>query len=160
MGTLRMATARLTAQAVDAQAANGLRAASSLSFGLAVSLISLVGGPAFIAFATTSGPVRDTTRICLLLAALAPLAAAPFAYGGIYIGATWTRVMRNLMLCARTAYGAVPGLNQALGLGNAGPWLAFVAFLGARGLGQAIAFPALARGTFSDDVLPESQPAT
>ena len=59
--------------------------------------------------------------------------------------------MRDLMLLALLAYGAVLGLVQALGLGNTGLWLAFVAFLGARGLGQALAYPGLTRRTFSDD---------
>ncbi|MHB2206783.1 MATE family efflux transporter [Methylobacterium sp. CM6257] len=156
----------LCGQAVGARDAEAFRSACSLclrwclGFGLAVSLISIVGGPGFIDFVTTSGPVRETARAYLLLAALAPLAAAaPFAYDGIYIGATWTRAMRNLMLRALAAYGVILGLVQAFGLGNAGLWLAFVAFLGARGLGQAVAFPALARGTFSDAALPEAQPA-
>jgi multidrug resistance protein, MATE family len=61
--------------------------------------------------------------------------------------------MRNLMLCALAAYGATLATVQSLGLGNAGLWIAFVAFLGARGLGQAIAFPALARRTFTDRTL-------
>ncbi|MDP4002531.1 MATE family efflux transporter [Methylobacterium sp. NEAU K] len=156
----------LCGQAVGARDAVAFRTASSLSvrwclgFGIGVSLLSLAGGRGFIDFVTTSGPVRETARAYLLLAALAPLAAAaPFAYDGIYIGATWTRAMRNLMLFALAAYCAVLGLVQALGLGNTGLWLAFVTFLGARGLGQGIAYPGLARRTFRHPVPAPAQPA-
>ncbi|MBP1179123.1 MATE family efflux transporter [Methylobacterium sp. PvR107] len=147
----------LCGQAVGARDAAAFRGAASLclrwclGFGLAVSLLSLAGGHGFIDFVTTSGPVRETARAYLLFAALAPLAAAaPFAFDGIYIGATWTRAMRDLMLCALAAYCAMLAIVQVLGLGNTGLWLAFVVFLGARGLGQAIAFPALARRTFGE----------
>ncbi|MCJ2071824.1 MATE family efflux transporter [Methylobacterium sp. J-030] len=146
----------LCGRAVGARDADAFRTAASLSlrwclgFGLGVSLLAFAGGQTFIDFVTTNGPVRETARAYLILAALAPLAAAaPFAYDGIYIGATWTRAMRNLMLCALAAYAAALALVQALDLGNLGLWLAFVAFLGARGLGQALAYPALARATFA-----------
>ena len=57
-----------------------------------MSLLALVGGHAFIDFVTTSEPVRAVARRYLPLAAAAPFVAAlPFAYDGIYIGATWTR---------------------------------------------------------------------
>ncbi|MCJ2065443.1 MATE family efflux transporter [Methylobacterium sp. J-088] len=149
----------LCGRAVGARDEEAFRASAALSlrwclgFGLGVSLLSLVGGPAFIDFVTTNAPVRETARAYLLLAALAPLAAAaPFAYDGIYIGATWTRAMRNLMLCALAVYVATLALVQALGLGNFGLWLAFVAFLGARGFGQAVAYSALARATFTSGI--------
>lgn len=145
----------LCGQSVGARDASGFRAAASLSlrwclgFGLAVSLLALMGGASFIDFVTTNGPVREAARSYLPLAALAPLAAAAaFAYDGIYVGATWTRAMRNLMLLALAAFGLALGAVQGLGLGNAGLWIAFVIFLAARGLGQALAYPRLARRTF------------
>ncbi len=146
----------LCGRAVGARDADAFHTGASLSlrwclgFGLGVSLLSLAGGHAFIDVVTTNGPVRDTARAYLILAALAPLAAAaPFAYDGIYIGATWTRAMRNLMLGALAVFIAALTLVQAFDLGNLGLWLAFVIFLGARGLGQALAYPALARTTFT-----------
>ncbi|WP_446721485.1 MATE family efflux transporter [Methylobacterium sp. DCY52] len=146
----------LCGRAVGARDADAFRTAASLSlrwclgFGLGVSLLAFAGGHVFIDFVTTNGPVREAARAYLVLAALAPLAAAaPFAYDGIYIGATWTRAMRNLMLCALAVYVAALAGVQVFGLGNAGLWLAFVVFLGARGIGQAIAYPALARATFT-----------
>ncbi|MFK5599627.1 MATE family efflux transporter [Methylobacterium sp. HMF5984] len=144
----------LCGQAVGGRDAGGFRKASALSlgwclgFGLGVSLLALVGGHAFIDFVTTSEPVRAVARRYLPLAAAPFVAALPFAYDGIYIGATWTRAMRNLMLAALAAYCAALVLVQGLNLGNAGLWLAFLAFLGARGIGQALAYPGLARRTF------------
>ena len=147
----------LCGQAVGARDAGAFRAASSLSlrwclaFGLGVSALAFAGGHAFIDFVTTSGPVRETARTYLPLAALAPfVAAAPFAYDGIFIGATWTRAMRDLMLAALATYGAVLAVVLSAGLGNGGLWLAFLFFLGARGGGQALAYPRLARRTFPD----------
>ena len=69
-------------------------------------------------------------RIYLLPAALAPfLAALPFAFDGIYIGATWTRAMRNLMLVASAVYGLALVAAHAAGLGNGGLWLSFLILL-------------------------------
>ena len=145
----------LCGQAVGARDEARFRAAASLSlrwclgFGLAVSSLALAGGPAFIDFVTTNGTVRDAARAFLPLAALAPVAAAaPFAYDGIYIGATWTRAMRNLMLIALAAFGLAIAATQSVGLGNPGLWISFVVFLAARGVGQALAYPNLARRTF------------
>ncbi|MBE7243805.1 MAG: MATE family efflux transporter, partial [Actinomycetospora chiangmaiensis] len=145
----------LCGQAVGARDEQGFRKAAALSlrwclaFGLAVSLLAVAGGGTFIDFVTTNGPVREAARATLPLAALAPLmAAAAFAYDGIFIGATWTRAMRNLMLLAFAVFAAALGLVQALGLGNAGLWIAFLVFLGARGLSQRLAFPGLFRRTF------------
>jgi MATE family multidrug resistance protein len=146
----------LCGQAVGARNEGSFRTAATLSlrwclgFGLAVSTIALVGGPAFIDFVTTNGPVREAARTYLPYAALAPVvAAAAFAFDGIFIGATWTRAMRNLMLIALAAFIAALGAVHVLSLGNAGLWIAFMTFLAARGVGQAIAYPRLARRTFA-----------
>lgn len=146
----------LCGQALGARDEADFRRASRLSlrwclgFGIGVSLLALGGGHAFIDFVSTSEAVRMVAYQYLPLAALAPfVAATPFAYDGIYIGATWTRAMRNLMLAALAAYGATLLLVQALGLGNTGLWLAFLSFLGARGIGQALAYPGLARREFA-----------
>ncbi|AWN36308.1 MATE family efflux transporter [Methylobacterium radiodurans] len=145
----------LCGQAIGSRDEADFRKASALSlrwclgFGIGVSLIALGLGHAFIDFVSTSPEVRAVAYRYLPLAALAPFVAAlPFAYDGIYIGATWTRAMRNLMLGALAAYCATLALVQGLGLGNTGLWLAFLSFLAARGIGQALAYPGLARRTF------------
>jgi MATE family multidrug resistance protein len=120
----------------------------SLGFGLAVSAIFLIGGGFFIDFVSTNPDVRSYARDYLVFAALTPLfGATAFAFDGIYTGATWTRSMRDLMVIAFIAYGAV--LLVAGDLGNTALWIALLIFLSARGLGQFILYPRLAKKTFA-----------
>jgi MATE family multidrug resistance protein len=120
----------------------------SLGFGLAVSGVFLVGGGWFIDFVSTNPDVRAQAREYLVFAALTPLiGATAFAYDGIYIGATWTRAMRNLMLIAFAAFGLTLLLGQTLG--NTGLWIAFLIFLATRGFGQAALCPQLIRRSFA-----------
>ena len=144
----------LCGQCVGARDAGGFRRAAwlsvlwSLGFGLAVSALFLAAGGGFIDFVSTNPEVRALARQYLAFAALTPLfGAAAFAYDGIYIGATWTVAMRNLMLVAFAAYGAV--LLAAQDLGNAGLWTGFLLFLAARGIGQAALAPRLTREAFA-----------
>jgi len=78
--------------------------------------------------------------------------AAAFTFDGIFIGATWTAAMRNLMLVAFAAYSLVLLASQTLG--NTGLWIAFLVFLAARGLGQAVLCPRLTRQTFASPRTP------
>jgi MATE family multidrug resistance protein len=120
----------------------------SLGFGLAVAGAFFAGGGLLIDFVTTSPEVRAAARNFLLFAALTPFfGAAAFAFDGIYIGATWTRAARDLMLTALAVYGAT--LFTFRSLDNTGLWTAFLAFLSARGIGQALLYPRLARRTFA-----------
>jgi MATE family multidrug resistance protein len=92
--------------------------------------------------------VRLAARNYLVYAAFASVIGVfAFAYDGIYIGATWTRDMRNLMIVALAAYLATWWLT--LPLGNTGLWIAILVFFGARGALQAARYPALARATFN-----------
>ncbi|MGY2052666.1 MATE family efflux transporter [Methylobacterium sp. JK268] len=125
-----------------------------LGFGLVVSGVFLAAGGPFIDAITTHPEVRALARAFLPFAALTPVvAAAAFAFDGIYIGATWTRAMRNLMLAALAVYLAV--LWVLRGQGNAGLWLALLTLLAARGIGQGLLYPRLARAAF-----PPAAPAT
>jgi MATE family multidrug resistance protein len=120
----------------------------SLGFGLAVTAAFLVAGGWFIDFVSTNPEVRAYAREYLVFAALTPLAGATaFAYDGIYIGATWTVAMRNLMLVAFAAFGLT--LLAGQDLGNTGLWIAFLTFLVTRGLGQAALCPRLTRDAFA-----------
>ncbi|HMB10487.1 MATE family efflux transporter, partial [Saliniramus sp.] len=119
----------------------------SLGLGCFAMAVFWLAGPLFIDFITTDAAVRLFARDYLIYAAAAPLVGAlAFAFDGIYIGATWTRAMRNLMLASLAVYLAALGLGGILtadGLSNHGLWLAFLAFLGARGAGQALLYPQL-----------------
>ncbi len=120
----------------------------SLGFGLAVSALFLVAGGPFIDFVSTNPDVRAYARDYLVFAALTPFfGAAAFAFDGIYTGATWTRSMRDLMVIAFVVYAGI--LLAAGDLGNTALWIALLAFLSARGLGQFILYPRLARKTFA-----------
>jgi multidrug resistance protein, MATE family len=143
----------LCGQAVGARDERGFRRsvtlslAWSLGFGLLVSAVFLAGGGWFIDFISTSPDVRAHARTYLVFAAVTPLVGATaFAFDGIYIGATWTRAMRDLMLGAFAAFAITLVVLQ--GIGNTGLWLAFLVFLGTRGLGQAALCPRLTRAAF------------
>lgn len=125
----------------------GLALGWGFGFGAATTLGFLVGGEALIAFMSTSPEVRAAAADYLVFAALAPLAGvAAYGYDGIYIGATWTRDMRNLMVVALLIYLAAWWALD--GLGNAGLWGSLLVFLAARGVLQAARYPALVKGTF------------
>lgn len=118
-----------------------------VGFGAAVSLAFLLAGAVLIDIITTSETVRATARLYLTLAALAPLCGAlAYTFDGIFIGATWSRDMRNLMILSLGIYFVAWWLMQ--GLGNNGLWLAMLVFLLARGLSQALRYPALVRRAF------------
>jgi MATE family multidrug resistance protein len=125
-----------------------LSIAWGFGFGLAATLILAAFGPWLIDLMTASADVRIEARAYLLYAALAAVIGAfAFAYDGIYIGATWTSEIRNLMLLALALYLAAWWLM--LPLGNQGLWIAILVFFGARGVLQAARYPALARRTFT-----------
>jgi MATE family multidrug resistance protein len=120
----------------------------SIAFGAGVSAIFLVGGGLFIDFVSTNPDVRAHAREFLVFAALTPLfGAAAFAYDGVFIGATWTRAIRDLMLVAFAFFALTVFFGK--GLGNAGLWIAFLVFLAARALGQAALCPRLTRQAFA-----------
>ncbi|HSI41732.1 MAG TPA: MATE family efflux transporter [Xanthobacteraceae bacterium] len=118
-------------------------------FGFAVpcGLLLQFSGGQLIDLLAANEAVRAAARAFLPMAALAPLiGVAAFAYDGIYAGATWSRDMRNLMLPAVAVFFATWWVTRPLG--NAGLWGAYLAFLGSRGVFQALRMPALVRLTF------------
>jgi MATE family multidrug resistance protein len=147
------AAEQMGGQSVGARDSVGFRRTVRLTalwcvvFSAAASIIALAGGGAFIDIVTTNDAVRRMARAFLPFAALTPLVGAlAFEFDGVFIGATWTRDMRNLMLAALAIYGA---LFLALRpLGNAGLWLSLLGFLGARGALQAWRYRALVAATF------------
>jgi len=103
---------------------------------------------------TSSGEVRRIARDFLWLAALAPLVSVfAFVFDGIYIGATWSRDMRNLMVLSLLSYLAMWFALQPFG--NTGLWIAYLTFYAARGALQALRYPSLLRASF-----PDARPAT
>ena len=79
-----------------------------------------------------------------------------FAFDGVYIGATWARDMRNLMLASLAIFLAAWLVLRSFG--NAGLWAAQLAHYAARGGLQALRYPALFRASFPKAAIPASPP--
>jgi len=122
-------------------------------FGIATTAILLAIGPWLIDLMTASPDVRLVARDYLVYAALAAVIGVfAFAYDGIYVGATWTRDIRNLMVVSLLAYLAAWWLTRPLG--NTGLWIAILVFFGSRSALQAMRYPALVRATFNSATAP------
>jgi len=101
---------------------------------LVVSVAVLVLGPWLIDTMTTSPEVRAAARLYLPYAALVPLAGTlAYQMDGVFIGATWSAEMRNMMLVSLVVYLAVWAALAPL-LGIVGLWIALLVFVGVRGL--------------------------
>ena len=104
-------------------------------------------GPALIAIMTANETVRLGARDFLGFVVLSPLLAVfAFGFDGVYIGATWAREMRNLMMLSLVIFLAVWFLLRPFG--NAGLWGALLAHYAARGGLQALRYPAMLRASF------------
>ena len=116
-------------------------------FALAVAAVFALFGPALIELMTASVEVRRLAREFLPFVIFAPLLGVfAFAFDGVYIGATWARDMRNLMLLSLAIFlGAWLALRS---FGNAGLWAAFLVHYAARGGLEALRYPALLRKSF------------
>ena len=146
----------LVGQAIGAQRRkifrDAIRMTTVWAFALAalLSIGLFIGGGMVIDFMTTSAEVRNASRIFLIWTALVPLTSVwCFQLDGIYIGATDTATMRNMMLLAVLSYFAT---WFALGpfLGNHGLWLSIHVFFVARAVGLAWALPGLERRRFRE----------
>jgi multidrug resistance protein, MATE family len=116
-------------------------------FALVVTVAFALFGPALIDIMTASPDVRRLARDFLLFVTLAPLLGVfAFAYDGVYIGATWTRDMRNLMVASLLIFLAAWFLLRPFG--NAGLWGALLVHYAARGGLEALRYPALFRKSF------------
>lgn len=133
------AAEQLAGRAVGARAAIPFRQAVRLTlfwgFGLAgaATLVLLLEGTDLVALITTSEDVRAVADIYLLWAAFTALSGVlAFQMDGVFIGATWSRDMRNMMLLSFLAFSAAL-LIMASAFGNHGLWAALHVFLLARG---------------------------
>jgi MATE family multidrug resistance protein len=108
----------------------------------------LVFGEALINLLTTAQDVRALAYVYLPWAAVTALTGAlAFLMDGVFIGATWSRDMRNMMLLAFAGYvAAVAVLVPAFG--NHGLWAALNLFLLMRGLFLLVLVPRRATQTF------------
>lgn len=118
-----------------------------LGFAMVVSLLFALFGSNLIDVMTASEGVRRAAREFLPFIVLAPIPGVfAFGFDGIYVGATWAREMRNLMLASLAIFFGVWLALQSLG--NTGLWCALIAFYVARGGLQGARYPVLYRATF------------
>lgn len=141
----------LVGQALGAKNRAALRRAAivssgwGLAVGVALGLVYLVAGGAIIDLMTTDPETRAAARAYLPWLVVAPLAGwAPFMLDGIFIGATRTADMRNMMLVSVAVYGVALALLVPW-LGNHGLWVAYLVSYLVRGATLALRYPALER---------------
>ena len=89
--------------------------------------------------------VREMARGYLIWAVIMPLVSVwSYQLDGVFIGATWTREMRNGMAISMIFFMAsLMALIPVLG--NHGLWLSFQVFMAVRGITLAVWFPRLER---------------
>ncbi len=149
MDGFAFAAETLVGQAMGARARAALRRSAILTslWGLAtvtvLAIIFALAGPALIDLMTTAPEVRAEARDYLIYMVLAPLlGVAAWMFDGIFIGATRTRDMRNMMAISALVYaGAVALLIPAVQ--NHGLWLALLISFAVRGATLAIRYPRL-----------------
>ena len=108
-----------------------------------LSAVFFFAGPALIDLMSTSPDVREAGRTFLFWAALAPIiGVASWMFDGIYIGATWTRDMRNAMLQSVAIY-VVALFILVPAFGNHGLWAALMVLNLARAVTMGWRYPKL-----------------
>lgn len=141
----------LVGQALGARARTALRRAAlltgawGLGLGVALSLGFALVGPALIDVMTTAPDVREAAKEYLPWMLIMPmLGALSWMLDGVFIGATRTADMRNMMVLSVAIYGAAV-LLLLPAFGNNGLWAALGICFVARGLTLLACYPALER---------------
>jgi MATE family multidrug resistance protein len=151
---LANAAEQLCGRAYGARDSSGFAGAVRLvvrwgfGFAVAVAAIYALFGPRLIDIMTASEEVSRIARDYLPFVAVSPLLAVfAFAYDGVFIGATWARDMRNLMLLSLLIF--LAAWLALRSFGNAGLWGALLVHYAARGGLQALRYPALLKKSFA-----------
>lgn len=149
------AAEQLAGRAVGARYAPAFRKAVRLTlfwgFGLAfaATALFLLFAEPLIATMTASADVRAAAALFVPWAAFTAVSGVlAFQMDGVFIGATWSKDMRNMMLLSLAAYvAAMAALSHWFG--NYGLWAALHVFLLVRGVSLLAVLPVRARATFS-----------
>jgi len=108
----------------------------SLIFAIGFCLFYVVIGPGLIRVLTDLPDVRSTAMRYLPWLIVSPIISVwSFLYDGVYVGATRSREMRDIMLISAFAV-FLPAWYLLQGFGNHGLWLAFTLFMASRGIGM------------------------
>jgi MATE family multidrug resistance protein len=139
----------MVGNAMGARNRKNLRRAALLTSGwggvsvIVMSLVFAVFGGAIIDIMTTSPEVRAEARVYLIYMVLAPtLGVASWMLDGIFIGATRTRDMRNMMILSTLVYLAALAVMVPL-FDNHGLWIAFLVSFVVRGITLGWKYPGL-----------------
>jgi MATE family multidrug resistance protein len=118
------------------------------AFAVAVAAAFALFGTSFIDVMSANTEVQRIARDYLPFVVFAPLLGVfAFAYDGVYIGATWARDMRNLMVLSLLIFLAAWFALRTFG--NAGLWGALLVHYAARGGLEAMRYPVLLRKSFA-----------
>ena len=119
-----------------------------LVFAVIVSLAFLLSAGWVINVLAPTGNVAALAHTYLpYMLALPILGVIAFQMDGVYIGATWSRLMRNLMVASLAIYILAWAVLQPL-FGNHGLWMALLVFQSARSIAFRLMLPRLADRTF------------
>ncbi len=139
----------LVGQALGAKNMRRLRRGAILTSGwgaaicAGLALVFAIGGPAAIDLMSTAPDVRETARIYLPYMVAAPIVGlAAWMLDGIFIGATRSRDMRNMMVISAVAYFAAVIPLMAV-FGNHGLWLGLLFSFVVRGATLGWKYPGL-----------------
>ncbi|MGR3703226.1 MAG: MATE family efflux transporter [Paracoccaceae bacterium] len=142
----------LVGQAMGARNRAGLRRSAVLAslWGagsvVVLALAFALAGGMIVDLMTTAPDVRAVARDYLPWMVAAPvLGLAPWMLDGIFIGATRTRDMRDMMVVSFAVYGAAVLVLLPL-MGNHGLWAALLISFVARGVTLGLRYPALEAG--------------
>lgn len=149
MDGFAFAAETLVGQAMGARRRAALRRAAQMTgfWGLVTvailaALFALFGGW-LIDLMTTAPDVRIEARSYLIYMALAPfIGVAAWMFDGIFIGATRTRDMRNMMVISAIVY-AVAVVLLVPEFGNHGLWMSLLISYLVRGITLGLRYPAL-----------------
>lgn len=112
----------------------------SLYFALGFCGAYWLAGRRVVYLLTDLPEVRATAIEFLPWLVVSPLVSVwSFLYDGVYIGATRTREMRDIMLLSALAV-FLPAWYLLQGLGNHGLWLSFTLFMASRGIGMHVGY--------------------
>lgn len=144
----------LVGRAVGARSVSAFRQAVRLSslwaaaLAALLSLVFLGGGLALLRLMTTTEAVREAAYELLPWAAAVPIAGvACFQLDGIFIGATRTKDMRNMMIVSLVLF-LIAWAVLADAFGNSGLWASLIVFFLVRAVTLASKYPALERALF------------